>query len=293
MTHPKLFAIGLLLAALSLPAYPSAALTRVVYPAGEIENDTRFNDVIEILCLALEKTKAEYGAYECLPSARIMPKNRFLLELAKSKHEIDVLWNPTSEEMEQRFTPIRISLRKDLLGYRVALILKENQNKIDQVKTLKDLEKLTFGQGAGWIDNVIYQAHGIAVVQAQYGQLIKMLSVNRFDMFPRGVGEILSEYANNSNDYPNLAIEKNLLLYYPFPYYFFFNHEDKMLKERIETGLRLMQKDGSFDAIFNKYHLPAIEKLKLKERRIIRLENPLLPKDAPLDAPRTWPLPVK
>lgn len=277
MTRAKIFTISLLLAVLCLPAYPAAALTRVVYPLGEIENDTRFNDVIEMLCLALEKTKAEYGDYECLPSSKTMPKKRFFLELEKPKHEINVLWNPTSKEMEQRFTPIRISLRKDLLGYRVALILKENQSKIDQVKTLKDLEKLSFGQGLDWIDNVIYQAHGITVVQAQYGQLIKMLSVRRFDMFPRGVGEILSEYATNSKDYPNLAIEKNLLIYYPFPYYFFFNREDKMLRERIEAGLRKMQKDGSFDAIFNKYHLPAIEKLKLKERRIIRLENPLLP----------------
>jgi hypothetical protein len=27
----------------------------------------------------------------------------------------------------------------------------------------------------------------------------------------------------------------------------------------VETGLRIMQKDGSFDAIFNKYHQDAIE----------------------------------
>ncbi|MBI3283534.1 MAG: transporter substrate-binding domain-containing protein [Burkholderiales bacterium] len=284
----QFFAIGLSLGALSMPSYAGTAVSKVVYPMGEIPNDTRFNDVIEILCLALEKTRARYGDYECLPSSGVMPKKRFLQELEQSNHEINVIWNPTSEEMERRFAPIRISLRKDLLGYRVALILRQNQAKIDSVKTRQDLKKLSFGQGAGWIDNVIYQAHDINVVQAQYSQLIKMLSAKRFDMFPRGVGEILAEYESNAKDNPDVVIEKNLLIYYPFPYYFFFNREDKAIRERVEAGLRMMQKDGSFDAIFNKYHQSSIEKLNLKERRIIRLDNPLLPKNTPPDALRSW-----
>ena len=289
----KFLPISLLLCACVLPLSALAVVTRVIYPLGEVQNDTRYKDVIEMLCTSLEKTKAQFGDYECKPSAAIMPKKRFLQELEQINHDINVIWNPTSEELEQRFSAIHISLRKDLLGYRVALIHKDNQHKIDQIKTLNDLKTISFGQGVEWSDNAIYEFHGIQVVQAQYSQLFKMLDANRFLFFPRGVGEILSEYDNNIKGNPNLAIEKNLLIYYPFPYYFFFNRNDKAIKDRVEIGLRLMQKDGSFDAIFNKYHQVAIEKLNLKNRRIIRLENPFLPKNTPMDAATLWSPSIK
>jgi ABC-type amino acid transport substrate-binding protein len=125
-------------------------------------------------------------------------------------------------------------------------------------------------------------------VEGQYGQLFKMLSAKRFDIFPRGAGEIQYEFDRNAADNPDLAIEKNLLIYYPFPYYFFFNRADTALKKRIETGLRIMIKDGSFDQIFNKYYREVIERLNLKNRRVIRLNNPLLPKDTPVDEAGMW-----
>ncbi|MEN9868865.1 MAG: hypothetical protein RL748_4455 [Pseudomonadota bacterium] len=261
---------------------------KVIYPAGDIPNDPRFHDVIEMLRTALEKTKPQYGPYELMPNPTIMPKARYILELEQAHNNINVIWNSTSEELETRFLPIRIPLRKGLLGYRIALIARENQSKIDQVKTLDDLKKLTIGQGIGWNDNLLYEAAGIEVVKSKYGQLFKMAGANRFDLFPRGVGEIFPEYEQNLTEVPNLAVEKNLLIIYPFPYYFFFNPKDRALKERVETGLRMMQRDGSFDTIFRKHHQAAIEKANLKGRRIIRLPNPLLPKTVPLDNPGLW-----
>ena len=58
--------------------------------------------------------------------------------------------------------------------------------------------------------------------------------------------------------------------------------------ERIENGLRIMIKDGSFDAIFYKHNKAAIERANLKNRRIIRLDNHLLPKATPLDEKNLW-----
>ncbi len=70
--------------------------------------------------------------------------------------------------------------------------------------------------------------------------------------------------------------------------YFFFNKVNKSLAKRIETGLRKMMKDGSFDAIFMKYNSSSIRKANLKNRRIIRIVNPSLPKDTPLADPSLW-----
>lgn len=284
---------SLLVYLILIPVLTQAAITRVIYSAGEVQNETRFNDVIEILCTALEKTRLRYGDYECLPDAQIMPKKRVLQELEKTEHNINVTWNPTSIELEQRFATIRFPLRKGLLGYRVLLINKENQPKFDQIKTPEDLKKVSLGQGVDWNDNAIYENYGIRVIQGKYSQLFKMLTANRFDGFPRGIGEILTEYEKNKERNPELSIEKNLLIYYPFPYYFFFNKQDTAIRDRVETGLRIMQKDGSFDAIFNKYHQDAIEKLNLKGRNVIRLSNPLLPKNTPVNDAKLWYVPVR
>lgn len=284
---------SLLIYLILIPVIAKATVTKVIYSAGEVQNETRFSDVIEILCTALEKTRSRYGDYECIADTQIMPKKRVLQELEKSEHNINVTWNPTSTELEQRFSTIRFPLRKGLLGYRVLLINKENQQKFNQLKTPEDLKKVSLGQGVDWNDNAIYENYGIRVIQGKYAQLFKMLTANRFDGFPRGVGEILNEYEKNKDRHPELTIEKNLLIYYPFPYYFFFNKQDTALRDRIEAGLRIMQKDGSFDAIFNKYHQDAINKLNLKGRNVIRLNNPLLPKDTPINDMKLWYVPTR
>jgi hypothetical protein len=115
-----------------------------------------------------------------------------------------------------------------------------------------------------------------------------MSAANRIDLFPRGINEVFHEYAARHDAIPNLAVEKNLLIYYPWPYYFFFNKSNKALAKRVETGIRKMMKDGSFDAIFMKYNRASIIKANLKNRRIIRIKNPTLPKDTPLSDASLW-----
>lgn len=284
MFKPRLSRIVILAWFFSLAC---AANTTVVYPADEEPNDTRFNDLKAILKTALEKTVTEFGPYELQQSKSKMNGLRYLTELEKGR-EVNLVWSSTSEEKEKNFLPIRIPLRKGLLGYRISLIAKEKQAQIDQVKTLADLKKLSIGQGVGWDDVKLYEANGIKVTQAKYGNLFRMTNYGRFDLFPRGINEIFSEYASQSPENTKLAIEKNLLIYYPWPYYFFLNKRDGALKKRIEIGLRKMIKDGSFDAIFIKYNGKAIEQANFKGRRLIKINNYLLPKETPLNDASLW-----
>lgn len=270
----------------------SAADTVIVYPADEEDGDTRVNDLKEILQMALKKTEPESGSFELRPSLLKMNGLRYLSELENGR-TINIAWSSTSEKMETRFLPIRIPLRKGILGYRIALIAQEKQALIDQVKSIEDLKKLTIGQGHGWQDAQLYEANGIKVTQAKYGNLFRMTAYKRFDLFPRGINEVFSEYAQHSKENPTLAIEKNLLIYYPWPYYFFFNRNDVALKNRVELGLRKMIKDGSFDALFTKYNGKAIAQANLHGRRIIQINNYLLPKETPLNDASLWFHPKK
>jgi hypothetical protein len=54
-----------------------------------------------------------------------------------------------------------------------------------------------------------------------------------------------------------------------------------------------MRADGSFDAIFHKYNDEWIAAADLRHRVVIRLNNPLLPPQTPLDDPSLWFDPLK
>ncbi|MBI3229640.1 MAG: transporter substrate-binding domain-containing protein [Burkholderiales bacterium] len=269
-----------------------AEMLKVTYPANESANDPRFNDLIEILQTALDKTVAEYGPYQLGPSAMAMNEARYLMELREG-NSINVIWSSTSFEKERDYLPLRIPLRKGLLGYRIAFTAAINQAKIDKVKTIDDLRKLTIGQGTGWGDVRLYQDNGIDVITTKYENLFRMSEQKRFDLFPRGIGEIFNEFDVFGKQMPNLVVEKNLLLYYPWPYYFFFKKTDHALYDRVALGIQKMRADGSFDAIFRKYNDKAIRAARLKERRLIRLENRFLPKDTPLQDASLWFDPAK
>jgi len=271
-----------------LTATMATGQTRVVYPGFESRADSRYNDLLEILKTALEKTAAEYGPYTLQPSTSGMNEARSLAELLNPDGLINVAWSGTSVQKEKDYRALRIPLRKGILGYRVALIAKNRQAEIDKIRNLDDLRKATIGQGIGWGDVAIYEANGIKVYTAGYESLFKMVAANRFDLYPRGINEVFHEYAARHDAIPNLAVEKNLLIYYPWPYYFFFNKSDKSLAKRVESGIRKMMKDGSFDAIFMKYNRASIVKANLRNRRIIRIKNPTLPKNTPLDDASLW-----
>lgn len=287
----KLSLTGMFTLTLLAGAMPSFAetekITQVIHPADEDKGDPRFNDVKEILRMVLEKTIPEFGPYELRPSKLHTNGLRYLNNLARGS-DLNVVWSSTTEEKERNYLPIRIPLRKGILGYRVVLVHKDKQALLKEVKTLDDLKRFTVGQGVGWDDSKLYEANGIAVIEAKYSNLFRMLSYQRFDLFPRGINEVFSEFEKESVQNPDLLIDDSILIHYPWPYYFFVSKNNLALHKRLETGLRKMLKDGSFDAIFWKYNGKAIEATNFKKRRIIHIQNYLLPKETPLHDASLW-----
>lgn len=263
---------------------------QIIYPSTQEEQASRFEDLIEILDTLMQKTQADFGDYELVPSEKSMTESRLLHEVRSGK-KLDVIWSSTSPQKEKALRAIRIPLRKGLLGYRLCFIHQENQSKFDHVNSLEDLKAYHIGQGVGWGDVALYQHSDIKVEQAPYQSLFKMISLKRFDLFPRGINEIFNELTIYGPANPNMAIENGFILYYPWPYYFFTSKENEALAIRIEAGLERMIEDGSFEHIFMKYHQDSIEQAQLDKRNLIRLENPILPKNTPLDNPKLWYFP--
>lgn len=275
--------ISLLLICFVRIAFAGSPVPIVIYPGDEF----RFAEYLETLRTALDKTIASHGPYVLKPASVSMNEDRYLAE-ARSGKLVNVVWSAATRDNERNLLPVRIPLGKGILGYRIALIHKDNQHMLGQIKSLDDLRKYSFGLGRGWGDVPIYQKAGIPIVTANYESLFKMLASKRFHIFSRGINEVFLEYDEFNAELPAIAIEQNLLLHYPYPFYFFVSPSEPLLAARIEKGLRFMLKDGSFDRIFEKYNGHAIKLARLAQRQIIEIPNPELPEATPLNDPELW-----
>ncbi|XPV77138.1 MAG: hypothetical protein ACNI27_04250 [Desulfovibrio sp.] len=247
------------------------------------EIDQRYQYHNELVKTALEKTEDEYGAADLVPSKRFYPQSRLFKMLIQGTDKVDYMVRPTSIDLEEELTPIRIPLDKGILGYRVFIIRKEDAPKFAAVKKRQDLNRYIFGLEHSWKDVPIYTHNGFHVeTSGSYESLFDMLHLKRFDIFSRAINEAPVEVAMRSNKYPELQVEETLCLRYPFVRYLWFSNSIKgqMLKARVTQGLNLMVEDGTFDKIFMKHKTDDLAKIQLDKRLIIDIENPFLPQSA-------------
>jgi hypothetical protein len=289
---PRTFAsLLLLLAALAPPARAAdSGVMTYRYNAPESALDQRYLYHWKILRTALERTTAEYGAFEMLP-APPMTEARQAFELENATGKLSVMYLGTKPEFERELVGIHIPIDKNLGGYCVFLIREERQAEFDRIQSLTELRNLRFGLGFGWLDADILRGNAFQVVTgSSYDGLFEMLLNDRFDLFLRSATEVLDEYQQRAAAMPDLHIEDHLLLYYPMPMYFWFarNDEGRRLASRAERGMRSMIEDGTFDRLFSDYQDRKIERLDLQHRRTFKIPNPLLGPETPFAEERLW-----
>ena len=284
------FVAALTLSLLSLaPASPPAAMDYIYHPP-ESALDVRYVYQWEILRTALERTKEKWGPYRMVPS-KFMTERRQAFELKHATGKLTVMYLSTVPDFEKTLIPIRIPVDKNLGGYCVFLIRKEDQARFANVHSLDDLRKFRFGLGLGWIDVGILRNSGFNVITgSSYDGLFEMLAQKRFDILLRASVEVLDEYEQRKQRLPDLRIENDILFYYPLPMYFWFpkTPEGRRLAARAEEGMRMMIADGTYDRIFDKYQRHKIVQLRLKERKLFSIPNPNAGPETPFKEKRLW-----
>ncbi len=267
---------------------------RYICNGTESPADHRYDYHWSVLREALEKTVPKYGPY-LMMSASYMSEERQAFELANQSGKLTVLIRGDTVEYEKAFEAVWIPIDKGLLGYRVFLIRREEQWHFTRATTLHDLENYTIGQGSGWKDIDILRANRLKVTPGgDYAGLFAMLANQRFDLFSRAVEEVTDEYAQQIKPFPNLAIEQNLVLYYPIARYFWFARSDEGRRQagRVREGMTMMIEDGTLDRLFFTSHQKLFDELHLSTRSLIPLKNPLAGSKAPLDDKRLWYSPL-
>lgn len=270
-----------------------SATPQLILPKAKPSSWEQESYYLDLLRLILKRTEAEFGPCEIDQTEHMLTRMRSAALISRNQG-VDLLWGATTIEREALLHPIRIPLLKGLMGHKIFLIHPDDQPLFSKINNLEDLQSLRAGQGADWPDVEIFLKNGIPVVNsANYEALYKMLAAKRFDFFPRGSNQILSELRHNNDK--NIVVERDLVLVYPAPLYFFVKKDNEKLAQRIEIGLRAMMRDGSYDRYFYRHPLivDAITNLDLQGRRAIHIHNPLLPPGTPHEPQEDWMKKVK
>ncbi len=267
----------------------SAPAPDVVKPFKAESDLVRYAYHYELLDAVLKRTVARYGPYVMEPYTEPISSERGREEALRGEL-INVYFSDVGHRViDEGMIPIPYPVDKGLLGYRICLIVAREQAKIDRIQTLEQLRSLTVGQGRGWGDVKIYEHNRIPIDStSSYDSLFAMLARGRFDLFPRGATEVQREMAAYGPRHPELAIDRHLVIRYPFPQFFYVSKSAPHLAARLKDGFEQMIRDGSFDALFNSYFGQELRELGLDRRAIIDLENPFLPAWVPLDRKELW-----
>lgn len=283
------FLCRILMASLALACHAHAAT--LIYPLTSEGIDSRYDYDWAVLRAALEKTVPSFGTFDQRQSPVAMSPSRVVQEMATPAGRINIFVRASSPELETQFRPIRLPVDRGLLGYRLLLIRQADRARFAQVKSAADLRPLRAGVGQGWADIAILQNAGISVVEgSHYAGLFAMLAAGRFDFFSRSADEALREFGERHATFPQMEIEPTLLLHYPLPRYFFLRRDaqGELLARRIEAGMEMMIRDGSLNALFQRYKGDIIARAAMTQRRIIRLPNPRLTPPTPLSRTELW-----
>lgn len=284
-----ILAAAVLITLLALQAQALEPMTYIYHPP-ESELDQRYTYQWEILREALEKTRDSYGPY-LMRRSEVMTESRQVTELTNATGRLTVMYLDEMPEYERSLIPVRIPVDRGLVGYRILLIRKEMQPRFAKVASLADLRRYRCGLGSDWSDVTVFRANHLPVVTgSSYEGLFEMLVNRRFDYFSRGANEVLAEAAQRESTYPELAVEKTLVLHYPSPMYFWFpkTPQGERLAARAREGMLRMIADGSYQRIFRRHFSDTIARLRLSRRRVIYLDNPLQSPRTPLADRRLW-----
>jgi hypothetical protein len=241
-----------------------------------------------LLKMLLEASKKPRETIEIHFSDREFSQARWIAEVQTGQLN-EVMWTTTSIEREELLRPIRVPIFRGLLGKRVLVIRRQDQEIFAKINSKEDLTRLVAGQNVHWSDTDILKANGLMVTGGGGKEsLYKMLQASRFVYFPRGVTELASEVDFLKGT--DLIVEQHLMLSYTMPIYFFVSKDNSELARRLEKGWQIILKSGEFDKFF--FNHPriktALADLKMQNRKIIQLDNPYLPATTPLNRAEYW-----
>lgn len=258
------------------------------FPGGDTPEDKRWDFVLEVLALALQKAPADNKEADRIIRLPAQMQARRIAELSAGELDVAVAVG-AKDLLEKPVIFIPLPLQRGMLGWRLLLANAEGAAKLSKVGSIEELRPLRLGFVRTFADYRAMLLNRLTVVDgADYQGMFRMLSAGRMDYLSRGVGEVFDEHASLvARGVKGIEIDPNLALHYRADWFFIVNPMRRDLAERITRGLELARLDGSYERAFQRHFGPIMARARLEERLVIELTNPDFP-DLGAKVPPGW-----
>ena len=235
---------------------------------------------LDILHCLLTATEKEFGTFTITNDVTDYPLAEDEGNIFNAGADLLVTVAGNTKFAQHHKIVIPQAIAKGLLGYRLLIIKQDQLEKFKHINTAKQMQQLTAGIPATWADADLFRANNYAVCEnGAFSDIFQCLTNNECDYVALGANEIEQAFTTLAEPLGDLVIEPSLMLYYPFPLVFYLHPEQVELAARVELGLQHITNNGQLDAIFNQYNGDIVERLRLKQRKILHLNNPILPEN--------------
>ncbi|MGM8228663.1 hypothetical protein ACSV5M_18935 [Cellvibrio sp. ARAG 10.3] len=237
-------------------------------PADQYENYT-----IELLKLALDKTRLSYGDYELQPLPAGVTRLRARKAVASNEYPDLVIEDSYAGVPIPDVTYIAFPVDLGMLSYRVCFVNPQVAQLVAVVETSDELKRYRILQGINWVDTQVLNSNGFNTFEMfAYKSSFRMVASGRADLFCLGASQVMNEYLQNNSSL-RLSIDESFYFYYKLPRFFFLNRQSKKLKRRIEQGLLIAYHDKSLQSLWEEKFLPSLIFIKLEKRKRFEINN--------------------
>ena len=275
---------GLGILALMLVRPVHADTLTLPLPAGR---ETQFAFESGLLELVLQYAPGDHSL-DVLSVEGLSQKRMF--SLLDAGH-VNVVLAGYNRDAEADLLQIDYPLTKGLQGYRLLVARKDTLEALDDVTSPDDLKSVCIGSGNSWVDTLILEHAGLCVVGGPGGKLYDMLENRRFDVIHFALHEFRTQNIMDQIRRRGLKVYENLLVRYPYDFYFYVRKDSQPLHDLIEQGFHAATQAGAIDRYFQGHPGIAYAIRFLREHpdlRVIDLSNPEMTDHNSADIHRYW-----
>ena len=260
---------------LCLTLFPLQAKDVIKMQRPLLSYDKRAKHKDEVIHSALALSKSKFGDYDFIEVDVDMNTGRALKELQAGKH-INAFIASADPSWDRDAKAIKIPIRLGMLSYRLLIIRKQDSDIFANIKSRKDLSRYYAGLQPHWSTTNIFTNHNLNIILGhEFDSLFLMLRKNRFDYIPRAVYEAYDELNQRPHLQKDIVIAPNIALYIPSATYIYVAPNEPEIYNRLNYGMTQLVDSGQLRAIFNKYYAEEFDLADIKNRTIIKLDNPL------------------
>lgn len=192
--------------------------------------------------------------------------------------KLSLIWRMSSPLRDTKYHRVNTPLTDGKIAQRLLFINPQRQPAFDGIDSIDDFKRrqLTGAFGENWFDADVWRYNQLSYIEfsGDWSKIYHMLlSDNRgFQYFSRSITEITKE----SEHYPALVIEPNLLLEFDNDMFFYTHKNDDALHQTLSNALIAAQKSGLLEDIIIEHFGDLDTLYNTHMRTRIKLNTPLL-----------------